>query len=147
MPVDAPRPLPPPPPAPVNVNSAPRSARRIELHQWPSVAISGNQWHSMALSDSGHQSSSISDETQSDAISHLRRRERRRDRPLQVDHLRDALLLLCRDGAIEPSPQLGHLMRDAINQMRDAIKSHRAQSRVRAPPTAINLMRDAIKGH
>jgi hypothetical protein len=38
-------------------------------------------------------------------------------------------------------------MRDAINQMRDAIKSHQAQSRVRAPPTAINLMRDAIKGH
>ena len=70
---------------------------------------------------------------------HLRRRERRRDRPLQMDHLRDVLLLLCRDGAIEPSPQLGHLMRDAI-------KGHQAQSRVRAPPTAINLMRDAIKG-
>ena len=111
----------------------------------PPSQIRRNQTQSDAIRR--NQSSTISDQTQSDAISHLRRRERRRDRPLQVDHLRDALLLLCRDGAIEPSPQLGHLMRDAINQMRDAIKSHQAQSRVRAPPTAINLMRDAIKGH
>jgi hypothetical protein len=52
--------------------------------------------------------------------------------------LRDALLLLCRDGGLL-SPHLGHLMRDAT-------KGHQAQSRVLAPRVAINLMRDAIKG-
>ena len=86
-------------------------------------------------------------QTQSDAISHLRRRERRRDRPLQMDHLGDALLLLCRDGAIEPSPQLGHLMRDAINQIRDAIKSHRAESAARSPDEGRNQWSSsAVKG-
>ena len=54
--------------------------------------------------------------------------------------MRDALLLLCRDGGLL-SPHLGHLKRDAT-------KGHQVQSRVLAPRVAINhnLMRDAIKG-
>ena len=44
----------------------------------------------------------------------LRRRERRGDRPLQLDHLRHALLLLRRHRALQARAQLAHLRSESV---------------------------------